>query len=313
MNKFQAFGSFLSLAMFPFLFTLAKSAFAEAPPCRDIATPQIGNTCYNELSINARSGPNDASSDHGEMTAGGGWSIIDWNFRNDTQFGSVEGPKYTFIEKGSAFQMKNSIDEYTRNLEEVRKKAEAEGNGSKFLADYTDKTLKEYENRRSAVSSAQTNVDVFKVDVTVRGRCLKSTILGCVDKGGGQLKGVVRVFKRYIGTLESTQAYLAETLSEARKIASESTQPIPGSVNLDNPVDQKGVPFDVTWKGANGEDSAARTEGANLFCKWKGHNTAIDFQFAGGSNKGTWQWDKEANRWWYCSVCGMYFTKVACQ
>lgn len=167
MNKSQAFGSFLSLATFSFLVTLAIPAFAEVPPCRDIGNPQIGNTCYNELDINARSGPDDASSDHDEMTAGTGWSIIDWNFRNDAQFGSVEGPKYTFTEKGSAYEMKNSIDEYTRNLEEVRKKAEAEGNGNKYLADYIDKTLKEYENRRSAVSSAQTNVDVLKVDVTV--------------------------------------------------------------------------------------------------------------------------------------------------
>ena len=201
------------------LLTLAIPAFAEVPPCRDIGTPQIGNTCYNELDINARSGPDDASSDHSEMTAGTGWSIIDWNFRNDAQFGSVEGPKYTFTEKGSAYEMKNSIDEYTRNLEEVRKKAEAEGNGSKYLADYIDKTLKEYENRRSAVSSAQTNVDVFKVDVTVRGRCLRSTFLGCVDRGGGKLQGVVRVYKRYIGTPEATQAFLTETLSKAREIA----------------------------------------------------------------------------------------------
>ena len=204
---------------------MATPAFAEVPPCRDIGNPQIGNTCYNELDINARSGPDDASSDHDEMTAGTGWSIIDWNFRNDAQFGSVEGPKYTFTEKGSAYEMKNSINEYTRNLEEVRKKAEAEGNGSKYLADYIDKTLKEYENRRSAVSSAQTNVDVLKVDVTVRGRCLRSTPFGCVDKGGGKLQGVVRVYKRYIGTPEATQTFLTETLSKARELAVSNTQP----------------------------------------------------------------------------------------
>jgi hypothetical protein len=218
MNKSQAFGSFLSLATFSFVVTSATLALAEFPPCRNENLP-IGSTCYTDLDINARSGPDDASSDHDETTAGKGYSIIDWSFRNDAQFGSVEGPKYTFTEKGSAYEMKNSIDEYTRNLEEVRKKAEAEGNGSKYLADYIDKTLKEYENRRSAVSSAQTNVDVLKVDVTVRGRCLKSTPFGCVDKGGGKLQGVVRVYKRYIGTPEATQTFLTETLSKAREIA----------------------------------------------------------------------------------------------
>ena len=223
MNKSQVFGSVLSSATFSFVVTSATLALAEFPPCRNENLP-IGSTCYTDLDINARSGPDDASSDHDETTAGKGYSIIDWSFRNDAQFGSVEGPKYTFTEKGSAYEMKNSIDEYTRNLEEVRKKAEAEGNGSKYLADYIDKTLKEYENRRSAVSSAQTNVDVLKVDVTVRGRCLKSTPFGCVDKGGGKLQGVVRVYKRYIGTPEATQTFLTETLGKAREIAASAGQ-----------------------------------------------------------------------------------------
>lgn len=219
MNIYQAFGSLVNLTSISFLFTLATSAFAEVPPCRDIGNPQIGDTCYNEVDINARSGPDDSSSDHDEMTAGTGWSIIDWNFRNDAQFGSVEGPKYTFIEKRSAIEMKNLIDEYTRNMEEVEKKAEAEGNRSNYLAEYIDKTLKEYENRRNAISSAHTNVDVFKVDVTVRGKCLRYVLGTCVDKGGGKLQGVVRVYKRYIGTPEATQAFLTETLNKAREIA----------------------------------------------------------------------------------------------
>jgi Vitelline membrane outer layer protein I (VOMI) len=82
---------------------------------------------------------------------------------------------------------------------------------------------------------------------------------------------------------------------------------------FENPLGENGIPIDVALKGANGLDPSARQFGADAFCRSKGYGRAVNFQFASGSNRGTWQFDTSTGRWTSCPNCGMYFTRVACQ
>ncbi|MEH1777686.1 MAG: hypothetical protein V7L26_00745 [Nostoc sp.] len=47
------------------------------------------------------------------------------------------------------------------------------------------------------------------------------------------MQGVVRVYKRYIGTPEATQAFLSETLSKARELAASASDQQNTSQNLE--------------------------------------------------------------------------------
>lgn len=87
-------------------------------------------------------------------------------------------------------------------------------------------------------------------------------------------------------------------------------KPDTGGIVFENPT-RDGIPIDVALAGENGLDPNARKTGAFIFCSLNGWNGLVSFQFASGSNKGTYQWSTSG--WQYCPACGMYFTKVICQ
>jgi hypothetical protein len=178
----------------------------------------VGYQCYEDGVINARVGYGQTSPFSSEIQAGAGYVITRYEFINEAQFGSVNGPNIQKVQAGASVRIAQTLDQSSRELEENYNKASAEYKKVTAMAEVKSKFQREIDARREVLSKVDSNVDLVRWDGSVSGKCLRDTWIGCVDKGGGKLQGKVRVYKLYIGTeasVENLRSLMREELAKA--------------------------------------------------------------------------------------------------
>jgi len=318
--------------------TLASNlpANAQSNECR--ATANRGYKCYQDRPIRARSGY--PGTDTGTFTYSPppGYRLMDYKEVVQARFGEGGNVNINFVRSGTVAELRMSIGSSNKSLVDRKSRIQAKATvpiegvpvnvGGEIEA--IDKALSENNSRLEMLSRDNSNVDRVQATVTVRGRCTKQALGVCVDNQGGKYEGYIRFNLEYVGTPEEIKGANEVAIKRAENAlnlleqASKSSGNTGNSGNsgnnaasavrvFENPRGTNGVPIDAVLKGANGLDPNARQQGANAFCQSNGYKGSVDFQFAGGSNIGTVQWDRGAGSWAFCASCGMYLTKVTCQ
>jgi hypothetical protein len=243
------------------LITLQTQESAQAiDPCGNPSG--VGYQCYEDSVVNGRTGYGHTQQLSGQVQAGAGYVITRSEFINNAQFGSVSGPNIKKVQSGASVQISEVINQTSRELEEAYLKASGEYKKVSAMAEFRNKYQREIAARKEFLSRVESNVDVVNWDASVSGRCIRDTVFGCIDKGGGKLEGKVRVYKLYIGTAndarnfnQSMKTDLAVALSLTAK---ENADPVP-SPNSSSPPTNSPVETPPASSSPGGLDKPTST------------------------------------------------------
>ncbi|NCR72980.1 MAG: hypothetical protein GPJ18_20140 [Microcystis aeruginosa F13-15] len=183
--------------------------------------PRIGDGCYQDVYVRARSGYPGSQTGRSQSTSFAGWYIVGYDRPVDQgSFGEISGPNVQYVKGGSNFDIRNSVNSNNRQLLDVRNRLKAKASvpvegvpvNIEGLVDSINRTLRDNQSRLESYSRAVSNVDFVDVIVTVAGRCTRHVLNVCVDNQGGKYEGYVRVYMIYVGTpneiASSTQAII---------------------------------------------------------------------------------------------------------
>ena len=205
----------LSLISIAFLASSVSRVEAQAERQCGTFNPKIADRCYQDVSINARSGYPGRQPAKSESTRFSGWRIVGYDRpATQAQFGEVSGPNITFAESGTNAELRSTLESFNRELLDLKNKLESK---ARFpvagvpieiggVTESINKSLRENEQRFAALSAVNTNTDIVFVNVTVGGRCTRYVLGVCLDNQGGKYEGYVRVHMVYVGTPEQIRS-----------------------------------------------------------------------------------------------------------
>jgi hypothetical protein len=215
------------------LITLQNQESANAmEPCGNPSG--VGYQCYEDGVINTRVDYGRTDQFSSQIQAGSGYVITRFEFINEAQFGSVNGPNITKVQSGAAVKISEILSQSSNELDEAYNKASGEYKKVTAMAEVQSKFQREIKARKESLSRVSSNVDLVQWSGSVSGRCVTRVFGGCVDSIGGKLQGKVRIYKLYIGTnasAEDLRNLMREELAKALALTvEENTVAVPPEI-----------------------------------------------------------------------------------
>ena len=206
-----------SIISIPMLFVI-KNANAEPPPCIHLGNPSIGATCYTEVSYNARV-ENRKNPDTFKITQGAlpGFVIIDTRNFIEGRNGNTQGPSINIIRANTKMQVNNSYTSALNELYDFFNKIESQIKFKSldiggFLSIKT-RAETQLNNNRNIVSNINSNVEAVEIEGSAQAIWV-DTPIATIYRSGGTLRGVIRVYQRYIGTPQDANRIVEQAKNE---------------------------------------------------------------------------------------------------
>jgi hypothetical protein len=195
----------MSIILVSFIDMNVRNVRAEVPLCRNLNdNPPVGSTCYTESPYNARI-ENSKQPAPFEIiyTAPPGYVIIDTQNIEEGRGGNTSGPVVTILRPGTSIQIRRAYENAFQEFSDFYQRTEAEVRikGINFggMSDIKQRTEEQFKSAINQLSQIQSASEA--IQITGSAQAVWRTWLGVTEyTKGGTLRGVIRVYQRYIGT-----------------------------------------------------------------------------------------------------------------
>lgn len=221
-----------------------KEAKSEHPSCIQLTNPRIGDTCYTEVSYNARienqKAPQTFEFPH---VASRGFVIIDTKDLQESRLGTTSGPHITVIRPGTAIQIRQAYQQAYQDFNDffLRIQAEARDKGisSGGLLDIRQRTEQQFRNAINSLTQIQSNSEAIVIKGSAQAQWRGIEPFSWYISGG-TLRGKIRVYQRYVGKPEDANYILSNAKNQILSIvrqnqgANPTSPPAPSSFGGQN-------------------------------------------------------------------------------